>query len=502
MAGDLTGKRIYVNPGHGSFGSNDRPMATIPYPNLSSTGMPDTCGFYETNTNLWKCLYLRDRLVQAGATVVMSREESGPWPYEKVNGQYPGYSWDDYQNRSDYTKYNKNLSVICEEVESGNYDLFISVHSNAANSDGENTNYPIWLYRGYDAAESQFEKDCKAFGAAMWPYRFEPMSAGYDYNNNFSSTNMNLRGDVNFMGSGSNSTRSNGKTYYGYYGVLKHGTVGGIFEGYFHTYQPARHRALNKDNCHMEGYCYYRGIIDYFKADKDTKGYILGLIKDEHEKIDHPLFHYAPKMHDQWLPLNGAKVTLYKGGVKIKEYTVDNNYNGVFYFGDLEPGNDYTLDATCDGYKAMWEEYKQPITVKANTVTYPRIYLENESWEEPKETYTDYPEPAIPDYVGIAGSYDMNQAFVEQSLDVLRGKTVHRVLVQDDTTMYVLAFDAEQKASLYLVNPTTKTVKQEIPTTGMQGSLRAVGDIALTADHVRQSSSRRQHQGTWHIPRI
>ena len=49
-ATDLTGKRIYVNPGHGSFGPNDRPMATIPFPNLSSTGMPDTCGFYETNT--------------------------------------------------------------------------------------------------------------------------------------------------------------------------------------------------------------------------------------------------------------------------------------------------------------------------------------------------------------------------------------------------------------------------------------------------------------------
>ena len=39
-ATDLTGKRIYVNPGHGSFGPNDRPMATIPFPNLSSTGMP------------------------------------------------------------------------------------------------------------------------------------------------------------------------------------------------------------------------------------------------------------------------------------------------------------------------------------------------------------------------------------------------------------------------------------------------------------------------------
>ena len=33
-AANLAGKRIYVNPGHGSFGPNDRPMATIPYPAL------------------------------------------------------------------------------------------------------------------------------------------------------------------------------------------------------------------------------------------------------------------------------------------------------------------------------------------------------------------------------------------------------------------------------------------------------------------------------------
>ena len=137
-ATDLTGKRIYVNPGHGSFGPNDRPMATIPYPNLASTGMPDTCGFYETNTNLWKCQYLRDRLVAAGATVVMSREANGPWPYQKVNGEYPDYSWENYQNRSDYTMYNRNLSEICEEVEAGDFDLFISVHSNAL-SDGTST---------------------------------------------------------------------------------------------------------------------------------------------------------------------------------------------------------------------------------------------------------------------------------------------------------------------------------------------------------------------------
>ncbi|MBQ9144420.1 MAG: hypothetical protein IJX60_05675, partial [Paludibacteraceae bacterium] len=53
----LSAARVYINPGHGSWCANCRPMATIPYPNLSSTGMPDTLGFYESNTNLWKGLY-------------------------------------------------------------------------------------------------------------------------------------------------------------------------------------------------------------------------------------------------------------------------------------------------------------------------------------------------------------------------------------------------------------------------------------------------------------
>lgn len=486
-ATNLAGKRIYVNPGHGSFGPNDRPMATIPYPKLASTGMPDTCGFYESNTNLWKCQYLRDRLVAAGATVVMSREACGPWPYQKVNGEYPDYSWEDYQNRSDYTMYNKNLSVICEEVESGNYDMFISVHSNA-NTDGTTTNYPIWLYRGYDAATTQFEQDCKALGAAMWPYRFEPMTEGFDHHSYYSATNMALRGDVSFMGSGSSATRtSSGKTYYGYYGVLKHGTIGGIFEGYFHTYQPARHRALNKDCCRMEGYCYYRGIIDYFNADKDTKGYILGLIKDEYERINHPLFTYAPKMHDQWMPLNGAVVSLYKGTTKIAEYTVDTCYNGVFYFGDLEPGDDYWLDATCAGYKPMWEQYKAPITVTANKVTYPRIYLESEDHETEVEQPKTYEEPELPASTGVAGTYALTQTFADALVAELQGKTIRRAIVRNDSTMYVLALDAQNNPYLYLINPSTHVLKATLPTdfcsVSSEGKLK-LSDIAVTAEGV------------------
>lgn len=483
-AADLTGKRIYINPGHGSFGPNDRPMATIPYPALASTGMPDTCGFYESNTNLWKCLYMGERLKAAGASVMYSRTKNGPWPYQKVNGEYPDYSWDNYQNRSDYTKYNKNLSEICEEVEANNMDLFISVHSNAA-TDGTTSNYPLWLFRGKDTKETDFEKQSYEVGKDIWPYRWDMFAAGFDVASYYSLSNMNLRGDITFYGSSSTRTSTySGKSYTGYLGVLKHGAIGGLVEGYFHTYQPARHRALNPDYCKMEGYGYYRGIIDYFGADKDTKGYIIGTVKDMHEKIVHKLFNYAPKTNDQWLPCNGAVVTLYKSGKKVAEYNVDTLYNGIFYFGDLEPGNDYTLDASCEGYNDLYDDYKKPLTVTANTVTFPFLYLENESYEPPKITYYDYPEPDMPAYIGLAGEYEMRQLFANKAIAETAGKTIHRVLVKNDTAMFVLAFDAEQKAYIYLVNPQTQVVMQQLSTEGMQGSLRAVGDIALTADGV------------------
>lgn len=77
--------RIYINPGHGSWGPNDRPCATIPYPALE-TGRPDTLGFYETNTNLWKCLELGsalERMGVKGENIMFSRRKNGPYPYVK-----------------------------------------------------------------------------------------------------------------------------------------------------------------------------------------------------------------------------------------------------------------------------------------------------------------------------------------------------------------------------------------------------------------------------------
>lgn len=490
-ATDLTGKRIYINPGHGSFGPNDRPMATIPYPNLTSTGMPDTCGFYESNTNLWKCLYLGEKLKAAGATVLYSRTECGPWPYAKVDGQYPNYTWDNYQTQADFTKYNRNLTEVCEEVEANNIDYFISVHSNAA-ADGTTSNYPLVIYRGYDdittvpaEGENCYVAGSREKAEKIWPYRNAIMLSGIDPSSAY-KTSTNIRGDINFYNSSSTRTdATSGVTYRGYLGVLKHGASGYLVEGYFHTYQPARHRALNPDYCHQEGLAYYRGIIDYYGADPETTGYIMGTVKDLHNKISNSLFNYAPKTNDQWQPCNGAVVTLKKGGVVVDTYNVDTLYNGIFVFENLVPGDDYTLDATCDGYKPLTDEYKEAFSVKANETTYSMLYLEDENYTPPAVVYSNYPDPEQPAYLQLAGAYEMTQSFVGKKLpEVLAEKTIRRILYRNGN-MYILAVDAAKEPTLIEVDAESQTVKATLPTdfcTVVTTNGYKLSDIAFTAD--------------------
>ena len=503
-AADLTGKRIYVNPGHGSYGPNDRPMATIPYPNLPTTGMPDTLGFYESNTNLWKCMYLGEKLEAMGATVLYSRTQCGPWPYEMKNGDYPDYTYnkggsiadptigwqysDGYYAHPDYEKYNRSLSEICREVEANNIDYFISVHSNA-NSEGSTANFPLMLYRGPDAYSGANSVDGAEYVEGSYEKaklaneeKLKIMKAGIDVP---SSTNLNIRGDWNFYGSTSTLT-INGKTYKGYLGVMKHGASGFLSEGYFHTYQPARHRALNQDYCHMEGLDYYRAIINYYGADKETKGYIVGTVKDQHNKMNHSLFTYAPKTNDQWVPCNGAEVILKKAGVEVARYNVDTMYNGIFVFEGLEPGNDYTLDATCPGYLPLDQEQKVALTVKANETTYSMLYLTDTAYVPPVVVYTNYPNPEQPAYLGVPSVFEMEQVYVDKDMDALfAGKTIRRVLYRDGL-MYVLAVDADKNPTLAVVNE-YGVVEAELPTdfctvVGAEGL--KLSDIAFTAEGV------------------
>ena len=330
--------RIYLNPGHGSWGPNDRPMATIPYPMLAETGRPDTNGFYESNTNLWKSFQTRATLIKMGIkeeNITMSRTANGPYPY--VSGA------------PDAEMYNRPLSEICEEAEVGNYDMFLSHHSNALN-DGTATNYPLMLYRGNDGEGGDLAPGSRNMGLTCWPIFYtneiDPMT-------NYSPSSPNVRGDINFYGSSSTRVDPNtGIAYTGYLGVLKHGAPGFLVEGYFHTYQPARHRALNEDYCHQEGIRIARGICQYFDLTPESTGYIMGTVKDMHNHLIDNLYKYNAGTMDQWAPINGAVVILSKDGQEVARYTTDQNYNGVFVFEDLEPGT-YTLSVEAEGFKPL-----------------------------------------------------------------------------------------------------------------------------------------------------
>lgn len=502
-AKDLTGIKFYVNPGHGSFGPNDRPMATIPYPNLPTTGMPDTCGFYESNTNLQKAWYLGQKLLAAGAEVMYSHTECGPWPYTMVNGDYPDYTYnkggsiqgdewqpsDGYYCHPDIEKYNRDLVEITEEVEANNIDYFISIHSNA-NTEGSTANFPLMLYRGPDNyaganATDGYEYVEESYEKAKFcnEEKLKIMKAGIDVP---SSTNLNIRGDWNFYGSHSDRTHANGKKYSGYLGVLKHGASGFLSEGYFHTYQPARHRALNYEYCHMEGLDYYRGIVNYYGADKETVGYIVGTVKDQNRKMSDKLFTYTPKSNDQWIPCNGAEVILKKGGVEVARYNVDNNYNGLFIFQNLEPGDDYSLEASCDGFHPLADQYKVPFSVKANETTYPMIYLVDTAYVPPTIVYEDYPNPEQPAYLGLPSAFEMTQQADRDFTEVIKG-TVRRTLQSGDSTI-LLSLEEDGTPHIYLVKSSLNTI-ETISTDSILprdpdnvGDYLALSDIALTCD--------------------
>ena len=335
--------KVYINPGHGSWGSSCRPMATINY------AAYDTLGFFESNTNLWKSFILEEKLLGAGYNVKMSRRASGG---------------------SGTNEYNKALSTICSEAENYGADYYISIHSNAGpegelgGANGKFANYPVILYRGYTGEPKVKKSDVmsKACVArlyeAFWTKPATPNGGGGpEPTTYYSPSNPRVVGDLSFYETSST---------YGYLGALKHEIPGFLSEGYFHTYSPARHRALNPEWCRQEGIRYFRGIQDYYGKSGETVGYIMGYVRSKTEKFSHKYYIPYTGSNDAYLPINGAKVVLRNAANEVIKtncyhhvkrflkdqdyYTTDHNYNGVFVFENLAPGK-YTISVHANGYK-------------------------------------------------------------------------------------------------------------------------------------------------------
>ena len=368
--------KVYINPGHGSWGSNCRPMATINY------AAGDTLGFFESNTNLWKAFMLESKLKDAGFDVKMSRRASGG---------------------SGTNEYNKALSTICSEAENYGADYFISIHSNAGPEGelnggyGKFANYPVILYRGKTGAPKVTNSDkmakasVKRLYEAFWAKPAKDgatastAGGGPEFTTYYSPSNPDVIGDLSFYNTTSN---------YGYLGALKHDIPGFLSEGYFHTYSPARHRALNPEWCRQEGVRYFRGIMDYYGKAGESVGYIMGYVRSKTETFSHTYYIPYKNSNDVYKPINGAKIVLRNAANEVIKtncynyvkrmlknqdyYTTDHNYNGVFVFENLEPGK-YTISVHANGYK----DYTGTVTVTADKTTYPEIFLEKGQGTDP-----------------------------------------------------------------------------------------------------------------------
>ncbi len=349
MYADLNGKKIYIDPGHGTYTGDDRLMNCIGIP---YTEVRDGYGFSESHTNLWKSEEVAKKLEAAGAIVKMARTE---------NNVNPG------------------LTVRATEAQNFGADYFLSIHSNAGTL---TSNYPALFYKGKGTGE-WVNADSKERCQALWPWVWEIFEKKFETKSYYSSTQMCIHADVDFWHGDYATTTIGGTKYYGYYGVLRHGIPGLLSEGYFHTVQPARHRALNPDYCRQEGVRYYRALADYYDHPIETTGYIMGMVKNKSKKMENVTddkqlsenawgYMVGVNCPDQYAPINGAKVYLYNASnEKIGEYTCDNYWNGVFVFNNLTPGTYYVV-ATADGFKEM---EKQEVVVTANATSYPIIKL-------------------------------------------------------------------------------------------------------------------------------
>ena len=454
--------KIYINPGHGGYNANS--MGTVKRGEVKSN---DTTAFCESNTNLWKAWALFHKLKDYGVTHTGTGIQSARDMSQGMMMSHVKYDGTD-----------RSLPEIAAEAEQYKPDIFLSIHSNA-NPEGSlssNENYPLVLYRGedyksgtfpntsygknYDYAGTGFHGAGNSYELAKLVYSHLATIKHEPYTSEWNTTSKgwyeaplepqyNARGDVDFMyflkNKRQNTTYTmdnargvpgvtnsySGNKYYGFYGVMKHGAVGVLSEGYFHTYTPSINRHINKDVCAIEGISYAHAIADYFGWEKEKKGYIYGIVRDRNQTFSHTYYSPNQNSDDIYKPLNNCTVNLYKDGVLVDTYVTDDEYNGAFVFYDLEPG-DYTLDYECTGYTASQGLKATVVTVKANEISYPKAFL-NATGYTMKSEVTMSTTPVVT-YSGSAGWYGTSGNYISQI--AVTNDVVYTIMTGGNTISY------------------------------------------------------------------
>ncbi|MGE5497447.1 MAG: Ig-like domain-containing protein [Syntrophothermus sp.] len=281
FAQNMTGIKVCVNPGHGGHDpANDR-------------FIPAT-GFWESDGNVDKGLYLRDILKAWGCEVIMTRTTN---------------------NDAD----DLPLSQIVSIANSNNVHHMHSIHSNAHNSQ---VNYTLLLFQGGN--NSPTYPNSKVMGQYV-------LNEIYASNR---TTNTMLSGDFDFYGTGAP-----------YLGVFKGLTMPGtLSEGSFHDYIPESWRLMNTSYRKHEAWAIARAFVTFWGKTPNGTGTIAGLVRDPVQGVSY--FGLSSKS-DHLKPLNNVLVTLQPGN---KTYKGDQFNNGFFFFDSLAPGQYKVIVSAADYY--------------------------------------------------------------------------------------------------------------------------------------------------------
>lgn len=301
----FSGKKFYVNPGHGGHDSDDRP-----------TAMPlSVAMFYESDGNLDRGIHLRDFLQAYSASVKMSRTTNT--------------SSDDLA-----------LSTIASQSNSyGGY--FMSLHSNGANA---SANYVVSFFKSTSSAPST---NAVAGSNAM----ATQVSKWHDNNHlsNLTYTTPRALGCYAFYGYNLGVLRTNNRPGY-------------LVETWFHDYRP---EALRMKSTVYNKYLAWQ-ILRATVASPgpttsgDITSCIIGDIRDVSKSCGYT--NYTTRGRDSYLAINGATVNLYNSsGTKIGTMTTDNCCNGVYGFFGLSAGT-YQVEVVKSGYATQ----KKSVTVSTS----------------------------------------------------------------------------------------------------------------------------------------
>ena len=280
---DFSGLKVMINPGHGGHDSDDR-------------GMPN--GFWESEGNLTKGLWLRDLLENRNCEVIMSR----------------------VLNR---TEDDLPLSVIAAMANDNNVDLFLSIHSNAGN---QTSNYPMTIFNG--KSEEPANPQAKIWAKILWE-QLITIEATF-----WTLTAPRYIGDLTL----------NPSWTYGY-GVLYPLVVPGIIsEGSFHDYKPEMDRLLNIEYRKQEAWNMLFAMETYFDlTGSEPFGIISGIIRDSLLVKDNYSIANSP---DKYMNVNRAIVELLETG---DTYHVDSVNTGFYMFDSIPPGT-YNLVFSAKDY--------------------------------------------------------------------------------------------------------------------------------------------------------